>query len=299
MFLSDENVHYNNGEDLFQSGELIYMNRCTEQIYSHVHAHDFIEIAYVASGRGLHNIGGKEYEVAKGDLFVINYDVPHEFRSVPTLNESGLQVYNCVFRPQFLDESLVNSHCFSDILHIFLLSSFFEEGADNDIHLLRQDNPEIRDIYEKMYREYSSKNYGYIEMLRACLLQLIVLIFRSYRNTETEEHKVREKRYFDDAIRFMKKHYNQEIKLEDLAAMSFLSRSYFCSSFKKCTGMTVLEYIQNLRISEACTMLRETDEKIVGIAQNVGYSNLKFFNRLFKAITGKTPSEYRNTAAKL
>lgn len=291
----DEPVYYDKGEGLFREGEWVFINRCTEQVRHHAHAHDFIEIAYVASGRGVHRIGGKEYEVAKGDLFVINCDELHEFRSVPALNENGLQVYNCIFRPEFLDSSLVRSRCFSDLSHIFLLSSLGEEGADHDIHLLGRDNPEIGELYQRMYDEYMQKNYGYVDILRALIVQLIVLIFRDYRSSGGEARKAREKRYFDSAVRFMKAHYNEDIRLEDLAAMSFLSRSYFCSSFKKCTGMTVLEYIQSLRIGEACSMLRLTDRKVVDIAQEVGYSDLKFFNRLFKTATGKTPSEYRNS----
>lgn len=289
-------ARYDNGENLFAKGEMIYINRCVEQIQSHVHAHDFIEIAYVASGRGIHIIGDKEYEVSKGDLFVINFDVLHEFRSDPSFNEGMLVIYNCVFRPQFLDQSLINSRCFSDITHVFLLNSLFEEETSgNNICLCGQNIPELQELYEKMYLEYSTKKFGYIEMLRAYLLQLLVLIFRTYRSNETEEQNAREKGYFDNAIHFMKQHYNQDIKLEELAAMSFLSRNYFCSSFKKSTGMTVLEYIQSLRINEACSMLRESDARIADIAQSVGYSNLKFFNQLFKKIAGKTPSEYRKT----
>lgn len=292
----DVSVDYNSGDGLFCDGEEVFLNRCTEEVCRHEHAHDFIEIAYVFAGKGLHLIGGKVYEVAKGDLFVINRDEPHEFRSVPKLSESGLQVYNCIFRPQFLDSSLVRSRCFSDLSHIFLFGSLAEEGADRDIHLLGRDNPEIGELYEKMYREYAMKCYGYVDMLRAQIVQLIVLIFRAYRTGGEADFKAREKRYFDDVIRFMKEHYSEEIKLEELAAMSFLSRSYFCASFKKCTGMTVLEYIQSLRIGEACAMLRDSDRKVVDIAQQVGYSDLKFFNRLFKANTGKTPSEYRRVS---
>lgn len=290
------NYSYNSGERLFRRGEEIFMNRCTEKKSEHLHAHDFIELAYITSGKGIHRIGSREYRVGKGDLFVINYDVPHEFRSVPSLDSGGLHVCNCVFRPQFLDRSLVHSRCFSDLYHIFLFSSLGEEGADNDLHLIGRDTREIGWLYDRMYQEYTGRPYGYLDMLRACLVQLLILILRAWHGGENEERHLRGKRYFEKAIRFMQQHYQEDIKLEDLAAMSFLSTSYFCISFKKCTGMTVLKYIQQLRIEEACDLLRSTDRKVVDIAQAVGYSDLKFFNRLFKSVTGLTPSAWRSMA---
>lgn len=279
---------YNIGKD-----QMIYVNRAVEPEFCHVHSHNFIEIAYVSAGKGIHIIGDKEYTVTKGDLFIINYDVPHEFRSTP---ESKIVISNCIFRPQFIDKSLMRSRCFTDICHIFLFNSLFEgEFPGNDIKLLGKDHSEIEDIYEKMYSEYTEKPYGYIEILRAYVVELLVKIFRLYRQNETPERRVQNKAYFDDTIQFMKKHYNQDIKLEELAAMTFLSRNYFCAFFKECSGVTVSEYIQNLRIEEACKLLAQNNLRIIDIAEKVGYKDLKFFNKLFKKITGKTPREYKKS----
>lgn len=287
-----ELAYYDNGADKFRDGEPIYLNRAVEQQVRHVHAHNYIEIAYVASGRGIHIFDGRQYEVSRGDLFVINYDVSHEFRSLP--GEANLVVYNCIFRPEFIDRSLIHSRCFSDIGHIFLFHSLFRDGtAGNDIRVVGGDDPEIGEIYEKMFREYHVRGYGYLELLRACLVEMLVRIFRLCRQREPAVSAARDRAMFDDAIRFMKEHYRQEIKVEELAAMTFLSRNYFCTCFKECTGVTVLEYIQGLRIEQACRLLRGSDRKVIDIALDVGYSDIKFFNRLFKKITGKTPSEYR------
>lgn len=292
--MSELKITYDDGSTLFTNGDMIFLNYCIEQEEHHMHAHDYIEIAYVASGKGIHHVGGKEFIVSKGDLFLINYDIPHEFRSVPSFKEGPLAVYNCVFRPEFIDQSLINSRSFSDISHIFLLNSLFEEGTlDNDIKLLGEDLTDIEELYIKMHHEYKSRNYGYVEILRAYLIELLVKIFRLYRKKESIKTNSRERYYFDNVIKFMKEHYKQDIKLDDLASMTFLSRNYFCSCFKECTGMTVLEYIQKLRIEEACNLLKETDMKIIDIAEDIGYSDIKFFNKLFRKITGKTPSQYR------
>lgn len=280
----------------FGKGELIVITRFEEVDFNHVHSHNFIEIAYVSSGKGIHIIGDKQYTVTKGDLFIINYDVTHEFRSIPEFKDGPLVIYNCIFKSEFLDKSLISSRCFSDISHIFLFNSFFEEEtAGNDIKLLGKDNIEIEELYEKMYLLYQMKTYGYQELLRAYLMELLVKIFILYRQSESSENREREKTYFDNVILFMKEHYKQDIKLDDLAAMAFLSRNYFCSSFKECTGVTVLEFIQKRRIEEACHLLKNKNRKLIEVAEAVGYRDLKFFSKVFKKITGKTPSEYRKS----
>lgn len=296
--MKEQLSYYSTGEKLFKEGEHIYINRAYEAVESHRHAHNFIEIAYVASGRGIHCIADREYSVSKGDLFIINYDVPHEFRSLNKEGSADLIVYNCVFVPGFLDYSLVNCKDFSGITHHVLFNSLFPEEIENraDIKLLGQDNREIAEIFEKMYREYGMKEEGYIQVLRACLIQLLVIIFRLYGgNSSKNRIEVQRRGIIENVIHYMKDHYAQDLKLEDLSLMAFLSRNYFCKLFKECTGMTVFEYTQKLRIEQACSLLKESDKKVIDIAAEVGYRDVQFFTQIFKRITGKTPGEYRKS----
>ena len=285
------------GDDLFRPNELVYINKAYEQSYSHIHSHDFIEIAFVASGRGLHIIGDKEYKVSKGDLFVINYNILHEFRSLPDAKESPLYVYNCIFLPEFLDISLMNSKDFSTITHNFLFSTFFPEESENraNIRLQAYDYKEIENLFEKMHLEYMTHEHGYVEILRAYTIELLVLVFRYYHKNHIVENKIKQqrKKIILDVINYMKVNFYKELKLEDLSMMAFLSKSYFCKKFKEYTGMTVFEYAQKIRITASCSLLKGTELKIIDIAIEVGYSDVKFFNKVFKRYIGKTPSAFR------
>lgn len=292
-------AYYSTGENVFRSGEAIYINRATEQAESHLHAHNFIEIAYVASGEGIHKIEGMEYTVSKGDLFVINYDVAHEFRSFSDPSQPRLIVYNCIFKPEFLDYTLINCKDFSDIAHHFLFRSLFphEDNRSCDIKLLGKDSVEIESLYTKMYTEYIDASKGYIEMLRAYVILLLVTIFRLYAETDRSDDQmnIRHKQMIEKVMVYMKENYRREVKLEELSMMSFFSRNYFCKLFKETTGMTVSEYIQKLRIEEACSLLQNTNKTILEISLEVGYRDLKFFTEVFKRLTGKTPGSYRKT----
>ena len=192
---------------------------------------------------------------------------------------------------------MFNCKYFSEIPHHFLFRSFFPEEGDNksDIHLNGLDRKGIEELYEKMLCEYTNMENGYIEILRAYVIELLITVFRAFRKSnrlndciESQQRQVIEKVMF-----YIKSNYAQDFKLEDLSLMAFLSRNYFCKLFKEVTDMTVMEYAQKIRMEEACRLLRETGRKVIDIASDVGYRDIKFFNQVFKRITGITPSEYR------
>ena len=69
------------GKMLFRENEQVYINRSDElaEYCNIMHRHDFIELVCVISGYGIHRVADMEYETSKGDIFIINYDVPHGF----------------------------------------------------------------------------------------------------------------------------------------------------------------------------------------------------------------------------
>jgi AraC family transcriptional regulator, L-rhamnose operon transcriptional activator RhaR len=285
------------GENFFRAGESIYINKAYEEAESHMHSHDFIEIAYVASGTGTHKIGNMEYSVSKGDLFIINHDIPHEFRSLPDRSKSKLMIYNCIFKPEFFDYQLINSKDFQDITHHFLFRLLFpdEDKMPGDIVLLGKDCAELEQLYIKMYNEYNNQDTGYIEILRAYVIELLVLIVRLFKNIKDSKSSLNHHRrqIIENAMKYMMDNYDRDIRLEDLSMMSFFSRNYFCRLFKETTGITVSEYIQKIRIQEACKLLIGTDRSILEISGLVGYNDIKFFNDVFKRNTGITPTAYK------
>lgn len=290
--------YFDTGEKIFRTGESVFVNKVVEQTTSHLHAHDFIEIAYVASGCGIHRLGDKEYNVSKGDLFLINYRIPHEFRSFADDSKPPLVVCNCIFKPEFIDYSLLNCRDFTQVAHHFLFRSLFsdEDSVCSDIILLDCDSKAIGELYEKMLMEYSKRETGYLEILRAYIIELFVTILRLYNRERSETVVERQRRkIMEKAIDYLRKNYNRDLRLEDLSMMSFFSRSYFSRLFSQYTGTTISEYTQKLRMEEACRLLRETNKKVIDIAAEVGYKDIKFFNTVFKRHTGKTPSAYRKT----
>ena len=112
-------------------------------------------------------------------------------------------------------------------------------------------------------------------------------------DTIEELQKNREKKPIQEAKRMIEECYRDQITLSDISDALGLSAPYFSALFKAETGVTVSQYITNIRINEAKRLLLVSQEPIANIAVRVGYSDEKYFMRVFKKEVGLTISEYR------
>lgn len=92
---------------------------------------------------------------------------------------------------------------------------------------------------------------------------------------------------------YVREHLTEEINIDDMAEELFISRSYLSSKFKKETGITLSQYIQEQRIKKAQELLKTTRKSILEISTYLGFSSQGYFQNVFKKIVGMTPREYR------
>lgn len=98
------------------------------------------------------------------------------------------------------------------------------------------------------------------------------------------------------AKRYIDEHYEAKLRLEDVAEFLYMNPNYFSSLFKREMGLSFVDYVNELRIHKARSLLVETDEKVYEVSIQVGYSNFSYFNKLFKRLNGVTPQTYRELA---
>jgi AraC-like DNA-binding protein len=89
-------------------------------------------------------------------------------------------------------------------------------------------------------------------------------------------------------------HLAESLYVPSLAAMSGLSESAFSRLFKKCTGRTVPQYVNELRIARACLLLAGTDDTVGEIANACGYHTPAHFQRQFRKHQKRSPQVYRH-----
>lgn len=97
-------------------------------------------------------------------------------------------------------------------------------------------------------------------------------------------------------IEYLKVHFSEDIKVEDLSKHFNFNGTYLARVFKKYTGDSPMKYLIDLRINDAIRLIREREDlDIKLISEMVGYTDPRYFSRIFKARIGTSPSEYRNT----
>ncbi len=99
------------------------------------------------------------------------------------------------------------------------------------------------------------------------------------------------------ARKFIHEHLGEEISLMKVADFANISPNYLSEKFKRVTGLNFVDYVARRRLEKACDLLRDRQLRISEIAFAVGFQSLSQFNRVFKRLSGKSPTEYRAAQA--
>ncbi len=272
----------------------VYIHMSTEypEFVGVPHNHEYIEIVYVISGSAIHEVGGERIKAKKGDLFIVNCGITHAFYS-DTDSGEAFCAYDLMFAPDFFDVDLINGSDFSSLGSSFLFYSMFpeERALSADLHLSGTLYGDFGSLFNKIYLEYYGRELGYVNMIRAYVIELLIKIFR--RMDSKPDNSIVKSEIIKRTLDYLKENYNMHISVSKLAADVFLSRDYFSKLFKDTTGKTVTAFLKEIRLDEACRMLRETDKTISEIAEYCGFCDMKHFYSAFNKYTGTTPGKYR------
>lgn len=132
-----------------------------------------------------------------------------------------------------------------------------------------------------------------IDQLEQTMDRLIRSMMKQTGRTESESSDV-----IYQIKTYIEEHYSDDIKLEQLAGLVYLSPSYLSRFFKRETGENISSFIQTIRIGHAKTLLRTSSLKTYEVAERVGIPDPVYFSRIFKKATGLKPKDYRNKSIK-
>lgn len=131
------------------------------------------------------------------------------------------------------------------------------------------------------------------------LEEYFLQVFRNLAEAFENSGLYTEKDVMDNVRNYISLHYDKDLTLEFIASLFHLNRSYLSSAFKSRTGISFVDYVNQIRVEKAKELLAKTDKKTYQIAQAVGYENAKYFFRIFKKIEGITPEQYRKGGTSL
>lgn len=253
-----------------------------------LHGHNFFEFVYVLEGRAMQIKNQISSVIKQGDYFIVDYGVTHMYHRV---NGEKFKIINCMFRPKLIDETLENSSRFKDLVNNYLIRFSYKNIRQDPTDVVFQDTDKntILGVLNKIVAEYEAKEVGYQEIIRSYLIVIIISMMRAVTPPDiiTDDNSTQ---YIID---YIKANYMRPIKLSDFCSVLNYSLPYLSKKFKIDTGMSFIDYLQQIRIEQSCRLLANTDKKIEEIAMLVGYGNTPFFNNVFKKNLNMSPRMFR------
>ncbi|GIQ70545.1 AraC family transcriptional regulator [Xylanibacillus composti] len=247
------------------------------------HYHRNFEINYLYQGRRSYFIGDRSFTVEAGDLvFIHEYEV-HKASILDSPRHERL-VLN--FNKLFLEP--LDAPMLHELLEPFRL-------PHRVLRLKVADQLFVQGLFQKMEQEAEKREFGYELYFKQLLTELLLFAKRQMQRQQTAEHEhvspMHQK--ISAIVQEINRSYTEPCSLEDWAVRFHTSPYHLSRSFRSVTGFSLVEYVNMTRIKAACRLLKQTDDKIIDIAQQVGYDNLAHFGRQFKKWAKVTPGIYR------
>ncbi len=255
------------------------------------HAHEEYELHLIVETRGKAFVGDYIGEFKAGDLFMTGPNLPHNWITDQVWSKP-LDVRDMLiqFSHDSVEKLTEGFPEFSQVLKMLQLaqSGIYFEGF----------NP----TFARGHMESIRDNTG-VERILAFIRFLVRLNEHAEKKTLSITRLIQPEggskhARIAEVVDHVTGHFYDDFSVSQAAEMANMTEITFSRNFQSVTGHSFIEFLNRVRIGQACGMLYASDDQITSIAQEVGYRNLANFNRHFLKLRGMTPSEYRESARK-
>ena len=244
------------------------------------HYHPEYELTYIVRGSGYRLVGNSHEHFSAGDLVLLGSNLPHTWwgkQEDGTPSEAIVIQFSNAFIEPFLQ--LQESQSIKELL------TKASRG-------LRWDNDQM--LFHSIEELGNQTEFNRILSLLSILQTLsqkesTQLASDSYHNVISKKFETR----INKVCTYIQNHYSEPISLKQVSDLVFMTESNFCKFFKKATSTTFSDYLNDLRINEACQLLLSSEDNVSKIAQDCGFESLSYFNRVFLRKKQLTPSRFR------
>ena len=233
-------------------------------------AHNAYEIYILLHGEREVYVDDKVYDTGVGSALMIRPDVPH--RSEGNTPYGGLCFQ---FTESFLERY------YTPLSRKKMLVCFERDVISLDGQSLE----DLQILFRYMEEDSENKALYFPGVLALLCRAMSPDSAESGKKMSAIETRTIEEYLLENAERI--------VNLEQVASHFGITKEYLCTLFKKQTGMTVITYLNNVRIQKACRLLSATEESVEDIAAACGFQSPVYFYRLFKKMMNHTPAKYR------
>ncbi len=238
-----------------------------------VHSHASYHLFYIRSGKATFVIDGQKYNVSSGDCVIAS---PHMFHGIPDRTHSLLDVYELKFT---LSEPAINSLLkqTEPVIHGGIAN--MEQTLQYIIHTWAANNGSQQDIAETLLSS----------LLLTIQMNLTIIPEQVSTYIDTSNYGTLTRKI----IQYLEDAHTEPFCLDDLAKELGYNKRYLCSHFKQETSITIVDFLNHIRIRHATQCFYYHDVPVSITAQHVGFSTPLHFSRVFKQLVGISPSEFR------
>lgn len=254
--------------------------------------HERLELFLPLDGPARFRMGSREIDLRAGELLVVDNLKLHHVVDFPGFDTRVIVVS---FMPEFVYSLGSPSHDYA-----FLLPFYSQTEAQP--HVVRADDPVSEPVYALLARLLECYFGGATRPFhragsKAMLLGLLYHLATQFRGSEAlkreftqqQERSLRLKRLFDH----IKAHSADRLSVSAAARIAGMNTAQFMKTFKQVAGMTLVAYLNHVRLANAARWLRESTKPIAEIASNAGFSDQSYFDKRFKRAFGQTPKAFR------
>jgi len=252
------------------------------------HYHNTYEISFITEGSGKRIVADSIEEFQPGDLVFIGRNLPHVWIADKETRSPSNRTLEMVFL-QFTSEVLG-----SQLLALpeFKFVSKALIASERGIQIVGQTLNEVSELMLQM--PYLK---GFERMLH--FFKIMNIIGESDSNIQLASKDYLKSRFrpankrIETIHEYLMNNYREEIDLQRLALLVNMAEGSLCRFFKMNMGLTLFEYLNQIKIEFACKLLMDNDLSVLNVCLDSGFNNLSHFNKQFRKNTGVTPSEYR------
>ena len=253
------------------------------------HWHDEAEFTLVKEGSAEYQINLEGYPVSTGDLVFIQPRILHTIAldGQEPLQRDVFQSETYVFHLNYLGANA------TDICATRYLLPLMNEEYTLPCHI-SSDHPayaSLNTVFSQISRLYEEMPPGYELAIKSCLLQAVFLLLPygvSGKNQDTDSASEKLKSVLD----YIHLNYTEALSIKELAAQCYFSEYYFMRFFKKHMHMTVIEYLNNLRMEKAVELFEQGQTSIIEVSMSVGFHSLSYFHKVFREKFSMTPKQF-------
>lgn len=258
--------------------------------------HDHHELIYTIQGEGVYEIYDQKVVAKQGDFFFTPRGELHHGRIQPGVDLWESLVVELDFSlardPEIYLDDLGMIPVVLPFYRHFMLEKQVALEVPPDLQ------PQIELIVERLSLEIANHPFDYDVILQSQMLEFLALICRAARQQLSSEplrhyaSRAKGLLRLEKARQFIAQNYTEQLTVKQIAGEACVSPYHFVRLFKGAFGMSPIQYLAHLRISEAKRLLVSTDLQISEISERLGYSSPEYFSRQFTSKAGVSPSNY-------